>query len=307
MSVVYETGTASSPTDLKDKLVTFLEANGWTTGVPTTAEAVVIWPGSDAIAYCAFYPPDDDKWRTRGCLGFDDEVGYSEQPGGMDFFHDCNFGSGPFTAYHFYVGDEAGARYVHVAVEVTASIYRHWSFGELVKSGPYTGGAYTDSTFHDPGAPAIDAPEHQNHRFVCDAASVVSGAGVYVDLDGKTDNWQSLARSTDFSTDGMIGSIRDDGRLAFLLTTIGRQSYNLRTPLWPLHYFANRASSLRSPLGRIPGMRAVDMLHFQPGELLTSGGDIWQLFPVAQRRIGSVSDDTVSSGLYGYAYLRPSA
>jgi hypothetical protein len=100
------------------------------------------------------------------------------------------------------------------------------------------------------------------------------------------------------------GSTRVGGFYANFMN-IGYQRWNFRTPQWPMLYFANRASSLRSPIGRMPNIRAINVRNFFPGQEVTISGDTWKIFPVFQKQTEAVANTIVSSGLYGYAHLMP--
>lgn len=299
MALFYETGVASSPTDLLDKLRTFLASHGWTASVPASGDVVLhkgaIFAGVDATS---------TVWNTRGCLSYDGLLAYNAQPNNAGITHDLNIGAGPYTAYHFFAGDEDGNEYAHVAVEISAGLFRHWALGALVKSGTYTGGVYSDSTFLSTATNEINIASHQAHRHICDSQNVTNEKGhIWIDYDSKVNNWQVLRAYNDLATTGAVGSNRGFGIHEGLIS-IGWQHWNLRTILFPMHYFANRASSSRSPIGRIPHMRALNIRNFFPGEIITVGGDDWQVFPVFQKQLTQPANTVPSSLLYGYAYRR---
>ncbi len=299
MALFYETGVASDPTDLLNKLRTFLASHGWTASVPLSGDVVLhkgaIFAGVDATA---------TVWNTRGCLSFDAGLAYNAQPNNSALTHDMNLGAGPFTAYHFFAGDEGGQEYAHVACEISAGLFRHWALGSLVKSGTYTGGVYTDSTYLDTSTNVINSSGSGEHRHICDSANTTKeGAHIWIDYDAKANNWQQLRAYDQTTSTACLGSTRGQS-LHIGLIAIGFQQWNLRTILFPMHYFANRASSLRSPIGRIPHMRALNIRNFFPGEIITVGGDDWMVFPVFQKQLTTPGNTVPNSGLYGYAYRR---
>lgn len=301
MTVNYETGVANNPTDLLTKLITFMTGLGWTSQVPLSGDAVLsrgtIFAGVDA---------DTTGWNTRGCLSFDGGLAYNAQPGNSGITQNTLWGAGPYTQYHFYVGDEGGRHYAHVTVEITAGSFRHWVLGELVKSGTWDGGTYVDSVRASTTSITMDDANSNDHRSICDASNSSSESGhIYCDYDGKVNNWAVLRAADDIANSASAcGTYRDDGIYApfFVVHDIG---WNLRTPLFPAIYTVNRASSLKSPIGRIPNFRFVSMRNFTAGELVTYGGQTWQVFPMLIRRDSSPGDGNISSGYYGYAHLRP--
>ena len=306
MTVFYETGIATSPLDLLEKLMIFAEAHGW---VADLLGGSMSWglssgePTGQAVA--AGIQATTTEWRTRGCEQVNPGAIYTAQIGSAHVTHICNLGAGPFVAYHFYVGDEDGSEYVHVSVEVSAGLYRHWALGQLVPFGAITGGVYCDSSYLETSAFQVNSPESTLHRHLCDANASDQLAHVLLDYDGKVGGqWQSVTAATTLTTTFHTGINRSNG-LIYPLMEVGYQRWNLRTPPWPMMYFANRDSSLRSPIGRMPNIRAVNVRNFFPGEIITIGADEWQVFPVFQKQLAAVAAGVPSSGLYGYAHLRP--
>lgn len=301
MTVNYETGVANDPTDLLSKLVTFATAHGWTAQNPLTGDKVLsigtIFAGIDATA---------TGWDTRGCLSFDNSLAYNAQPGNSGVTQNTLWTAGPYTAYHFYVGDEGGRHYAHVTVEITAGRFNHWVLGELVKSGTWTGGTYVDSTRASTTSADMDNPDSGNHRSICDAGNSGSESGhIYCDYDAKVNNWAVLRAADDIANSASAcGTNRAAGIYApfFIVQDIG---WNLRTPLLPAIYTVNRGSSLKSPIGRIPNFRLVGLRNLTPGELVTYGGATWQVFPMLLRRDTLPGDGNLNSAYYGYAHLRP--
>lgn len=301
MAVFYETGVANTPVDLLTKLITFLTGSpGWTANVPASGDIVLengtIFCGIDATS---------TAWDSRGCLSFDGGLAWNAQPNNAGVTNNVLWGAGPYTAYHFYAGDEDGNEYAHVTVEISAGSFRHWALGSLVKSGAYTGGTYVDSVRADTSALSMNQQDSIAHRSICDANhSTAQTSHIWIDYDSKSNNWQTVGRAADTASDRCLGSFRDQGMWTPFWAT-GPQEWNLRTPLFPAMYFANRASSLRSPIGRIPNFRFMNMRNITPGEIVTYGSQQWHCFPMLIRRDSVPSTGNISTLHYGYAHLRP--
>lgn len=302
--VNYETGIASTPTDLLSKLATFLLAHGWDTHTPASGDIVIandtsgsVWAGIDATT---------TEWKRRGCTGFNGAAAYDAQPGHSGVTDTVTWGAGPYTAYHFFVGDEDGNEYCHVSVEISASVYRHFVLGELVKYGTYTGGVY-----HDFAQPGLSDPFNMNngdwggHHAICDANSGVVTAMIWVDYDARpSPNWQPVLASGNQATANVcLGGTRSTSMFA-AFHALADQAWNLRTPLLPANYFVTRAGSLLSPIGRIPNYRLVNMRNIVPGEIITYGSDEWMIFPYWNRFSTPQPTGQVSSALYGLAHRR---
>lgn len=301
MAVNYETGVANDPADLLTKLITFITGLGWSADVPLSGDAVLsrgtIFAGVDATA---------TTWETRGCLSFDSGLAYNAQPNNAGITMQVLWGAGPYTAYHFFVGDEGGRHYAHVTVEVTAGSFKHWVLGELVKSGTWTGGTYVDGVRASTNSLTMNNAHTGDHRSICDANNTASETGhIYIDYDSKVNNWGILKAADEIDeADSLSGSYRSDGIYASVWG-VGDQGWNLRTPLFPAIYFANRGSNLKSPIGRIPNFRFVHLRNFTPGEIVTYGSQEWQVFPMLVRYDTQPTQGNVSTGHYGYAHLRP--
>lgn len=300
--VAYETGVATSPSDLLGKLGVFVEANGWS--YDPGSSGAVIYNGASGVGIFAGIFATATEIQTRGCLGYLGASAWNAQPGNSGVTHIIDMGAGPYTSYHIWVGDEDGQDYVHLTVEKTAGEFRHWALGKLVPYGSITGGVYCDSTFLSDNTSFRNQPDAAAHRHLCDANCNGTLGHVWVDYDGKINTWQRLQTAGTLTSTFHTGSTRTEGFYANFMN-IGYQRWNFRTPQWPMVYFANRASSLRSPIGRMPNIRAINMRNFFPGQEVTISGDTWKIFPVFQKQTEVVANTIVSSGLYGYAHLMP--
>lgn len=293
----YETGTSTDPADLLSKLATFATANGWTVATPTSGS--VFSKGDIFVGMIA----STNDMSFRGALSYDSGVSWDNQPNNAGVSTICDLGAGPYTAYHFFAGSEEDQEYLHAAVEIAAGHFRHFAMGQLIKVGVYTGGTYVSAVRWDNSTSNQNNPEASAHTFICDAQSSSGTEHVWIDYDGKTDNWQRAVQASDFTTTRCTGSVRGNG-MDNMFENRGYLRWNLRSVPAPLNYFANRASSLRSFIGRIPHMRVFGMQNLSPGQVVTIGGDSWKVFPVCQRTesFGSGNSSIESSGYYGYGY-----
>jgi hypothetical protein len=302
MAVVYETATASTPLDLLDKFKAFASANGWEQGLLSDGTSY-IFHASAILGVTIVGDNAAGVWTQRGLMQFDTGLGWDHQVNASPNAQGMNLGVGPFTAYHFYSGSEAGSPYLHVTVEVTASVFRHLVIGQLVKYGTVSRGIYSDCTWLDTNFFNINNPEGGSHRHICDSVANVQFASVQADFDSKANNWVTMREAGYFGTEAGIGGTRTQS-ISYPLVLMGAQNYNLRTPIYPCEYYANRASGLRSPIGRIPNFGGINITNFSPGELVTYGSENWQVFPVFARTVGGIPSGQVASGGYGYAHLR---
>lgn len=299
---MYETGTYGSISDLWTAFRVFAAAAGWTVHAAASDGYVFEKNG----VFVAGNVDGSGGFRFRGCLGFNGALDAFAQPGNSGTSHNCNVPAGAGVAYHFYAVQEEGKDLLAAIVEFSAGIYRHWIISNLIKYGNYTGGTYTDSVNWSTATTQQNQPDSFAHRSIADTVGSSSPHGqVWVDHDNKNNNWQFINVASTFTQTFGIGSTRSSSINA-RQRTIGWPRFNERLVGQPVELFVNRASSLRSPIGRVPCMRSVNMTNYTPGELVVIGSDTWQLFPIVQRTttFNQVPSSVPSSGLYGYAYRR---
>lgn len=315
---VYETGAASSVTDLLDKLRIFATANGWTQnffGTRTTGSGQALQLTKGAMA-CTFIA--------------DTSAGTSADPGNYfgAYQHDtynagngtenqankslqclANGMTGPYVAYHFMTGSEGGSDYLYVVVEVTSGTYKHAGVGKLVGMGALTNGHFAFGCRWGYGSTPISDPLAAYHAWPFDSGESGFRGGpatqVRADCDGVTPRWYDFSSGVSYGNRAGGGVRAVGSALGTLRGTVygptlyGASAITGRTTLVPCMIYGERTSNLASILGYAPGMRWVKLDYIAPGDILTLGADQWKVFPVI-RKNGSAGQ--VNSGLYGYAY-----
>jgi len=317
--MAYETGVASSQEDFLTKLSTFAQANGWTQDeldVPNKELAirrnnVFISFRWDAVAttggIAIFQALGFTMGNTPGNHPNDSGSGLiSGTPISSQRRLD-RIGNGPFTAYHFF----AGSVFLHVALEYAPGLYRHCSFGELVKNGTWTGGEYCagHTWAGDP-----DSPANPSHCVLVDWRSQLSnleGATVHVEGmpgEGGTSKWGVVIDSTTVGNDRAgiarvtcLGGLRD-GFLFNALHFIRSNPGNGFVSMAPLQVYYRRLLSPEQwfKLGTIPGMRGINIHFINPAEAFTIGADTWRCFPYVRKQFLQLNTD--ESGNWGIAY-----
>lgn len=304
---VYETGTATGPADLITKLITFATTNGW--AVNTPASGKVFTKGG---MYFGVNWDTDDVW-VCGATGYSAGSAWNAQPGASASQCDSNNMAGPYLAYHFFTG--AAPDYLHVVVETTAGIFRHFVMGSLAKHGAFTGGEYIGAAYwHMTVVSAGVTPNHPDnpyHAVPFDAYSYLGAsanrAAVRADIDAKSNNWMQFYYPSFYGGNYAKGVVR--GQNQGLLESLHERSpseFNQITPLLPMLICGERPSTMSSPLGYVPDMRYVNMTNFTPGDTVTIGADQWMVFPLIQKTAtwDNASSSTPSSGTYGFAYKK---
>ena len=234
--MAYQTGTATSPIDLLQQLVTFLIANGWTldssvadgTGwrahlhrggdfinLKSTTGAVNPWGFTVAPAPTA----TSAAMHLYVGTGFNGANDWNDQAGGpigngetFTVGNSMALPTGSITSYHFFA-DSNGDNIV-VVVEKTANIFTHLGWGvSLNKAGGYTGGPYffgalygysfaSTSTIREGTQNGLTAFDPFRYG---DPINNGSMGFVRADVDAFTGKWLSCSNSTIVNTTGYTG------------------------------------------------------------------------------------------------------
>lgn len=302
MTAFYETGAASGPGDLLGKLATFVQANTPIVAGPASSGSVF----HDGDLVVGYNTVNTTEIHLRGGTSYLGASAWNAQPNAPAKTAVTNLLTvGPYTAYHFFCGDEDGYDYVHAIVELTDGRYRHFYFGRLVKKGSYTGGIYIEGTNWNQTPNFINSPDASQHSIPGDSVSSNATANhLRIDYDSRVNNFQEISAITPWGATKCSGSMRSFGLYAPLIAA-EEMKWNLRTPLYPIDYFAARESNAWSKIGRMPNVRQLNMRAIAPEDEIEIGGETWKCFPVTQRQSAAVASTIESSGLYGYAHRMP--
>lgn len=317
--MAYENGIAVSQVDLLTKLYNFAGANGWTQGendagnkrMALSKDGVFVQFRWDAVDAIAIYQS----------LGFSAGVGAglqtgdsgSGQTGTAAITTDRRInriGTGPYTSYHFFLGAVGTSDYIHVVLEVSPGLYRHISFGELIKDGSWIGGEYCCGTVWatsgggDSGLHNV-LVDHACANFVNDACTIhmegVAG-------DAATSKWGVNADNFTVGNDragnarlACLGGWRD-GFFQHAMGWIQANPNNGYVPMWPLHIYRRKNTSPQQwhRLGTVPDLRFINIAQLVPGDEFTVGADTWKVFPWIRKRFTPGSafvDETGNLGL----------
>ena len=319
--MAYQTNTATDIDDLLDQLRAFAITLGWTIDnwspmfeASRTGQWLSMHHADAGYFTLAGWTPNsgDPYIYGIGHTSFSGLNSYFDQPGSShtqwSVYSISNTMPSPLTSYHFF----GTTQYLHVVVETTGGVYKHIALGKLNKFGSYTGGEYMQMVYWDQGTTAINTPTNQIHNLLFDGShsgsytgSTIGAGFVRADIDSRTNNWMKTG-TIDQGTDArMYGSVRS----GWLDRPFSRtpSTFNAVTPLLPIMASGERVGDNKySPLGFAPDLRYVSMRFFNPGDLLTLGGEDWLIFPGIQKTStwGASPSSTPSSGDYGYAYKK---
>lgn len=240
MAAAYQSGAASSPIDLLNLLVTFLQGQGWTldsSAVDGSGRRAHLHKGSDYVNFRAAM--NEAIWPNlagsafygiglymgtgySGASGWAAQAGGPLKNGGTDTVGAAmRLASGAITAYHFF---DDGSDNVVVVIERAGSRFTHLGFGRsLTKSGSWTGGAYFYSALAGKyggtttvvggiddlhaGAPfAISQPYGTNS-----ITQLGNAAFVRADVDAFTGKWIGFSSTMLTANDGYTGKLGHAG------------------------------------------------------------------------------------------------
>lgn len=318
--MAYETGAATSPNDLLDKLRLFAIAQGWTVNrwiVAGSGRELCVSKGSayyNMRSYqneTVFFNGDTSTDRygisINGSDGYasgtewDRQVGYPVRPIGAPGFDQCTShvpfvtNIGPFPAYHLFAPD---SKTIYLEIEVTTGCFLRMGFGALDLFNPSSagGGRFYYATGGNAGVTNSVASyawlgteiDHGGATLeeVPFRGADVNCAGQQVGsfvraAFGSFDNWCSSQRTG--TAEVTPQSCQGGGVHDKILRDSSPNPMNGVGLLTPNVVSVNRANEYLHPLGVMPGIRFMDMTNYLPGDEFTLGPDTWKVFPWYQK------------------------
>lgn len=330
MALQYETGTPSSVEDLVDKLQTFAGSNGWTVDEYDDVANRCSLHESNMYVHFAWDATNEDAIAIYQSLGYnglddiddqpDDSGSGDYAPSTIDSGRRVDFNqSGPFTAYHFFAEDGASGdpMYIHVVVEVSSGIFRHFGFGTIEKVNDWTGGEYAYGHVWSQAAFATDAPSSTSHAFGLDSEkSSPSSEAATLHMEGVADQggsekWGAFFASSSTGNDTagetrrqLYGGGRGGGYIR-QLGHIRGSADSAYTPILPIPVMYHDTSQTPDKwiyLGQQPNVGFVNIANFEAGDEITLGGETWVVFPWVRKQY--LKNDTQESWNAGVAYRK---
>lgn len=339
--MAYQTGTATDQTDLMSKLSTFAQANGYVEeyyhgtnkhlSLSRAADNVYVAFAWDAINTIAMYQAlgfsatyQEAPWNQVDDSGNGNDTIPSKIDQGRQV---SRIGNGSFTAYHFFA--YTNPHCIHVVLEFSPGLYRHFGFGKIDKVGTWTGGAWcAGHLWNWSGSVAYsvyDSPSHLGHSVLMDGAMIPGQAwfGTYNNDAGGTLYCEGLpnqpsggkwGHSLDYtSDDGDIGTdrgstarVRIGGgcRKGVAISQFGRFLPDLSNgfiPIIPHEVFymdGDGGDDGWYYLGRMHNIGHVHMHGIDPAQEIPVGGDTWIAFPTVRKSdIGGNNQESENSGI----------
>lgn len=337
--MAYETGTASDQTDLMNKLSTFAQANGYTQDYYNGTNRHLSLSRSVDNLYVSFAWDGADYIQIYQALNY--EAAHDEEPWDQDndsgngtndpdTYPDRGrqvsaIGSGSFTKYHFFA--YTNPHNIFVVLEFSPGLYRHFGFGEIDKTGTWTGGAWVGGHLWNPGDnfASYDYPAAAWHSVLLDANSYTTGTyyGIYSTGAQATLHCEGLpgqAASSKWGTcvyyqldDVDIGTDRDgNSRIRICGGFRGGPSAcqfgiflpdlsNGFVPIIPIDiFYFNGDGGVDGVyyLGRLPNVGHIHLEGIDPAEEITVGSDTWIAFPMVRKsNIGGNNQESRNAGI----------
>jgi len=307
----------------------FATALGWTSTTPGANTVTLRAPG-DVVTWTLRENADTLQILSLGedsnSIGYtdinpdlpDNDMAIMAQPvlrvGG------ANVTQTPTTVY--LIGANDPSPYIHIAVAFGENLFRHMYVGIMEKLGNYLRGNVIAAT----KGPSLTANTTLSYDDITNMKYLFQGGnnamaeslsgGVFVEHADNAVPWRRFYNGA-FQTiiganpEGVIGGFGDainDGYLARAMSPFAALSI-----LAPVNlYVTQPISGDRTfvPIGRVPGIRMVNMSQLEPAQEIVVGGMRWIVFPSHSRRIektmtaegsGSRARDFESSYWVGYA------
>ncbi len=342
--MAYQTGSATNGTDLFSKLSTFAQANGYVEEYYNgTSRFLSLSRAADAL-YVTFYWNNTDTAAIYQALGF--SAGQQETPWGQvddsgNGSVDINdlhpgrvvngIGAGPFTAYHFFAYDSPSYS-IHIVLEFSPGLYRHFGFGQLSKSGAWIGGAWVGGHLWNPaGNPVFNQysiPNSTKHSILLDGrlspgtalfGNYDTNAGGTLHLEGFDGQavgakWGHCvdpgASVTGVGNDRggtdrtrIAGGVRQGiaiSQFGFLLPDLGSGFI----PIIPIETYYHKDNADISTgndwyyLGKMGNVGHIHLEGITPAQELTVGAETWIAFPAVRKaNAGGANQESENMGL----------
>lgn len=323
----YQTGTAVHLDDLLGKLDVFLVANGWTqdkfvAGSGDGHSSEYYWhKGASYFAFEAGVVSGNQSYH--GIIQVIDLpwlqiYGATGHAGGSTIDNQPNTSIEAriselmpnMTAYHFFT--DPAQTYIHVVVETTANEFRHIICGLCNKLGAYDGGEYVIAHEHAQTAAGIDVPDYfiHHHPFHGFTSNSLRPSKFHCNIDGV--RWKQYYFNTVFSSMVAPAAAGNSGFPNDIVWNSGADSalvaqpnsFNNQPVLMNISCgFTIRSSTVQTPVGHFPDVRAINIKNIVPSSTLVLGGDTWHVFPICEKKEPDLRDDLPNSGWKGIAYL----
>jgi hypothetical protein len=309
----YQSGTATGPTDLLDKIRAFLLADSWTINDHSADGAgyrlhVQKTASDSTVMYFNFRSAINENVfgdstgylltgiGINGSIGYDAGEAWNAQPtysmnrNYTNATSGCvisNMSTSAIPSYFFFtIGDS-----VHIVVEVVSGEYQYMSFGCLAKQGVFTGGQYFSANYPSYGTNTMRTsygPTYFSSPMYSGASTYYMHGFVYVDVDSVA-NWRMAASYASAPGPEIVfpaccPSISSsyyywsETGLASMFAGKSPNFYNNIAAMCPLYTSLKRSDNNYSLLGCPDGIRFINTTNYSIGQEITYGSETWKIF-----------------------------
>lgn len=314
--MAFETGSATNMADLITKLFTFAVANGWTQDqLDTGTGKAAMHRGNIYVSFRwnTTTPLNLGLYQALGYTGGNDPGTHPNDSGNgavsatnatIDDERYVDLGNGAFPSYHFFEYDT----YIHIVVERTTDIFRHFGFGSITKFGDWTGGEYCYGMHQQSGSPIDAASCYLADGLMSTAGNRERSSTLHAEgLPGQSGSskWGEISGFSSAPSNDTAGNSRILVNGGFRGSPVARQfglfaagNSSGLIPTYPIALWYQRlATSDVYFLGTLPDVRGVNIGLFVAKQEITIGSDTWIIFPAALKTTTSVTDRTRHMGI----------
>lgn len=214
--------------------------------------------------------------------------------------------AGPFPSLHLFTDDPS--TYLHLALEVSAGIWKHLALGNLAHFGTWTGGGYYAAHYWALDNNNIDAPASTFHGVVFDNGGAnISTERAWTVHFGAGASWLSPLVGPANGVTRVLGRASFRGGWGRMFKNIAESQFSGFIPLAPVvvaHVKTDDTPDTVRWIGQVPDMRMLNVQNIAPGDTLTIGSDEYLCFPLNTKREPDIRDNLYNSGYAGIAYRK---
>lgn len=335
--MAFDTGSATDLDDLFSTISTFVQSHGWTEDeLNTTTGCFALHKNSVYVSF---------RWDAAGtvnnvsmhqALGYtggnepgdhpdDSGNGYNATTAHTDALLDnerCirDLGDGPYPSYFIFEND-SGPAYVHVVVEISTDVFRHFGFGELDKFGDWdtaSGGEYVYGHYKELSTATATTDTCLLDGLFSDTTGDDDRRAATVHMEdwpnqAGTSKWGQIwgnrtsadPDATDATAKVKVQGGFRSGPVARHFGWLSAGSTSGLIPMYPVGiFYDDEPNDFAYFMGWQADVRGINIRFFAPKDTVVIGSDTWYIFPTTQRTLDNVTERSYYQGI---AYKRVDA
>lgn len=300
--MAYETGSATDPADLLDKLRLFCIAesivvNEFLNDGTYDILSVQIGTGFFSLGY------DSANEEIVGyqATGFTTSTAWGAQPNATQSSNAQGSTTNlvpdsTISIYHFFYFPGG---MLHVAFLNSDGLWRTFGLGELVKYGTYTGGAFMYNNYRSTNTSQIDQPYSSSHSNG-PMGTAASGREPVLRVDHPSANYfYYIGENDTLATRGYSNQQVTGSQGEILLSTPSSSSQATSTDVISYSIVSDANTDKTIPVGELPDCRIINLFNYNAGDTYDTD---WLVFPLVRRDDPDLREDLHNSGYVGLAF-----